>query len=1185
MLNKMFFAQNINIMGSGDEQLGSDYWTTKKLFSETGRVGMVAISDGTHGYFGLGRDEYNLFRNDWYKYDPSTNTITTLTSFPGDGRSFASICIDNNNKIIISGGYSQNIYYSDSYHYNISLGNWETSYDLPIPLAYHSTWVTDDSYQEHLANLFYIFNGYNNNGLNTSVYIDDFSGNWNVQYQTNKNRIGSSIITADSQTYDRYKHYRISGFIDENTSVSECTYDSVNGTFTISNKNVSQSASHLINNKIFTSLSNYPLSKTMNIYDINDNIWTINEDYNYPDPSKTFTAYFDINNKGYVIGGGKTKTNSTALGGNTPIENLQFYPIHIWEFHPPIITLQTTETSSVTDTKILNTGGFNITDYEHITSYGIQYKQDTSTTWDTGYQITNNLTNNLFTVSEFPTNNNLIPNTNYMYKAYVKVKDTFYYGDIKTITTTEEESYWVPKKQVPGLGRVAMVGISDDIYGYFGLGRDANDNFPKDWYKYDNTTNDIIQLADFPGEGRASASITIYSHNGIKYIIVGLGARLIINTQEWLTGMDMRQFKYFDDLYRYNTLTNTWSKMNINTPVKLAYANMAVLTGSSRPILTIWNGLQYDGHDKISNNSIFTKTRQLNGSNFSGEFNHTLSTIPLQYIPYAGSTLLIDDNWSKKALRVRGFMGTNYKGGTTLNTVGDIEKTYIQTFPKGGGQMSLFNPFNGYIYGTLTNYLTSEDKDTYRYNKYENIWEKIDKYQYPDNKKSYTAFFTIGNKGYTVGGGRITTNSAEVATVHGRNIEFDQNYIWEFRPDCEQLIHIPNFEQFPSSVWGFNGHVLEVIDIPTDMFNIEGLILYVGTFTKYTPPNGVVHDVGRAIILTRNFEIYKIFNFDNSVLCAKIVLKSIFFGGDFTKYVTSTSIRFCQWFSNNDQFLHYTDGPNSTVHSIDYQDRYLYIGGHFTTWSGTRKCFAILDINEYILSLPMLNYTFININNWTNPASNAAISTVRCIKSEGNEYILLFKKTDVSNYLKRGVRVIKKESSTFTELNLELYGFPLNATLTRISNIIDYDSDNSIYLSTDSSNGIYKLNVASDGKLTEDVSFNKGNGFQYGWTGGAGETARIRKLPNGDILVKATCYRYKSLAIGNSDTSFRSRLFKIKPNGDIDNTFNVIENQDIRTIINISNDRSIVGGVFCFSVNGISRNFTRINHNNGQMDY
>ena len=64
----------------------TDTWTQKANFGGGARTGAVGFSIGTKGYVGTGIDANDLLRKDFWEYDPVTNKWTRKANFGGTAR-------------------------------------------------------------------------------------------------------------------------------------------------------------------------------------------------------------------------------------------------------------------------------------------------------------------------------------------------------------------------------------------------------------------------------------------------------------------------------------------------------------------------------------------------------------------------------------------------------------------------------------------------------------------------------------------------------------------------------------------------------------------------------------------------------------------------------------------------------------------------------------------------------------------------------------------------------------------------------------------------------------------------------------------------------------------------------------------------------------------------------------------
>lgn len=101
-------------------------WTQKANFGGTGHYGSVGFSIGTKGYIGTGNDSTGC-RNDFWEYDPSSNSWSQKANFGGVARGSA-VGFSIGTKGYIGTGQAivnnTTIYYNDFWEYNPSTNTW-----------------------------------------------------------------------------------------------------------------------------------------------------------------------------------------------------------------------------------------------------------------------------------------------------------------------------------------------------------------------------------------------------------------------------------------------------------------------------------------------------------------------------------------------------------------------------------------------------------------------------------------------------------------------------------------------------------------------------------------------------------------------------------------------------------------------------------------------------------------------------------------------------------------------------------------------------------------------------------------------------------------------------------------------------------------------------------------------------
>jgi len=112
---------------------GTDVWTQRASFPGAARGNLAGFAIGTKGYVGTGAyatgiTNYVSF-NDFYEYDPSSNTWTARANFPGAPR-YDAVGFSIGNKGYIGLGYDAYLNYSDFYEYDPGTNSWTNKADF-----------------------------------------------------------------------------------------------------------------------------------------------------------------------------------------------------------------------------------------------------------------------------------------------------------------------------------------------------------------------------------------------------------------------------------------------------------------------------------------------------------------------------------------------------------------------------------------------------------------------------------------------------------------------------------------------------------------------------------------------------------------------------------------------------------------------------------------------------------------------------------------------------------------------------------------------------------------------------------------------------------------------------------------------------------------------------------------------
>jgi N-acetylneuraminic acid mutarotase len=107
-----------------------DHWTRKAAFPGSARYSGAGFSIQGKVYFGTGNDGNDL--NDWWEYDPGTDTWTRKADFPGAPRAYAmALGFDNTGYLGLGAFYSPTG--NDWWKYDPVHDQWSRQADYPGP--------------------------------------------------------------------------------------------------------------------------------------------------------------------------------------------------------------------------------------------------------------------------------------------------------------------------------------------------------------------------------------------------------------------------------------------------------------------------------------------------------------------------------------------------------------------------------------------------------------------------------------------------------------------------------------------------------------------------------------------------------------------------------------------------------------------------------------------------------------------------------------------------------------------------------------------------------------------------------------------------------------------------------------------------------------------------------------------
>ena len=110
--------------------MSADSWTQKNPLPDS-LWRATAISFQDKGYVLFGANNSGFYKNNFYEYAPTTDSWTSISNFPGVGRTYAGLAILNNKIICVAGRDSIGNSYNDMWEYSTTSDAWSLSVNLP----------------------------------------------------------------------------------------------------------------------------------------------------------------------------------------------------------------------------------------------------------------------------------------------------------------------------------------------------------------------------------------------------------------------------------------------------------------------------------------------------------------------------------------------------------------------------------------------------------------------------------------------------------------------------------------------------------------------------------------------------------------------------------------------------------------------------------------------------------------------------------------------------------------------------------------------------------------------------------------------------------------------------------------------------------------------------------------------
>ena len=488
-------------------------WTQKANFGGAGRMYAVGFSIGLKGYIGLGNSALGSYMNDFWEYDPLNNAWLQKSNFGGAGRMMATGFSIGSKGYIGTGQSAVNQYEKDFWEYDPSTNTWLQKADYGGPGKNGATGFS-------IGNKGYLGTGYISGGIptkdiweynpsgNTWTQKSDFAGS--SRYFAISFSIGSKgyIGTGAGNGYlNDFWEYNPSN----DTWIQKANLQG-NGRslaigICIGTKGYIGTGCDM-NNNLFTDFSEF---------DPSNNTWTPKASLG--GTPREFAVGFSIGNKGYLGTG--------DAGINT-------YFNDFWAYDP--LTNSWTQKANVGGNPRTRAVGFSIGNKGYI-----------GTGWNIGATFVNDFweydpsSNSWTQKANFSGSPRMLAvGFNIGSKGYIGTGSEAggYTNDFWEYNPTVNS--WTQKTNFGGGPRGYAAGFNIGDKGYIGTGIDAGGITKNDFWEFNPVTNIWLQKSDLPTSPREGA--TGFSIGTKGYLGTGIGMSL------------------YSDFWEYNPLLNLWTQ-------------------------------------------------------------------------------------------------------------------------------------------------------------------------------------------------------------------------------------------------------------------------------------------------------------------------------------------------------------------------------------------------------------------------------------------------------------------------------------------------------------------------------------------------------------------------------------------------------------------------------------------------
>lgn len=517
-----FSISNKGYVGTGRDQTGSyndfwefdpvtNTWSQKASFGGTARFGAVGFAIGNKGYIGTGDDGGSGFKNDFWEYNPATNTWSQKATVPGGGRiGSVGFSIDSMGYIALGSSYPS-VYLNSVYKYNPATNTWTQRSNFSGSARSNAMCATSSS-------LAYVGLGYDGSRKNDFWEYNPTSDNW-----SQKTNFGGGIRDGCSAFCINGLCYVGLGYDGNNQLDDFWVFDPSQNMWTpkftfIARTGREEVVSFVVNNKAYfgTGYGRINGGYYDDFFEYEPqavNPW--DQRANVPGSNRTGAFGFSINTKGYIGGG--------------------FSQSDFWEFDP--VNNTWSQKANLPGGAKANAAAFSLSGKGYVGAGQTSGGSPTSDFWE-------------YT----PATNQWVQKANVPGQSRTSafsfsISTKGYIGAGSTISSSLNDVYeynpatnqWSQKANFPGIAKFGHASFSINDFGYVAAGYIGAGASTNELWAYNPTNNTWVQKSSFPGEVRYNGFAFSNSKSG--FVFSGTA-----KTGSW----------FYNDVWEYNSLTNSW---------------------------------------------------------------------------------------------------------------------------------------------------------------------------------------------------------------------------------------------------------------------------------------------------------------------------------------------------------------------------------------------------------------------------------------------------------------------------------------------------------------------------------------------------------------------------------------------------------------------------------------------------